>query len=93
MTITKEPEGYVLDEARERARQRLVAKRDFGRHLITFIVVNGLVVATWAVTGAGYFWPAWMIGLWGIGLLFHGWDVWRPITDREVDAEIGRRGL
>lgn len=91
MTITQEPEGYVLDEQRERARQRLVAKRDFARHVITFVVVNALVVATWAATDSGYFWPAWMIGLWGIGLFFHGWDVFRPITDRAVDAELDRR--
>lgn len=91
MTTTKEPEGYVLDEARERARQRLVAKRDFVRHAIVFLVVNGLIVATWVSVGGGYFWPAWMIGLWGIGLVFHGWDVWRPITDRDVDAELDRR--
>jgi hypothetical protein len=91
MTVIQEPQGYVLDEERERARQHLVAKRDFAWHLVTFIVVNGLVVATWVAVGSGYFWPGGMFGLWGIGLLVHGWEVWRPITDRDIDKELDRR--
>ena len=81
MTTTKEPEAYVLDEVRERARQRLVAKRDFVRHLIVFIVVNGLVVATWMSVG-GYFWPAW-----NKSPIPHS-----PITPRDIDAETLRQG-
>jgi hypothetical protein len=36
---------------------------------IAFAQVNALLVAIWAFTGAGYFWPAWVIGSWGLALL------------------------
>ncbi len=34
--------------------------------LLAYIVVNSLLVALWAVTGAGYFWPAYVIAAWGV---------------------------
>jgi hypothetical protein len=37
--------------------------------LAAFVVVNLLLIAVWAVTGAGYFWPIWPILGWGVGLL------------------------
>ena len=81
----------VVDE-REAARQRLQAKRDFGSHLVAYVVVNIFLVVVWAVTGAGYFWPIWVIGGWGIGLVLHAWDVFwrRPVTEADIDAEMAR---
>jgi hypothetical protein len=45
-----------------------------------------------ALTGAGYFWPAWVIASWGAGLVLHAWDTFlrRPVTDADVDAELRR---
>jgi hypothetical protein len=34
-----------------------------------FLQVNVLLVAIWALSGAGYFWPAWVIAWWGLALL------------------------
>jgi hypothetical protein len=45
---------------------------DFGEHLRVFIAVQLLLVAIWALTGAGYFWPVWPFMGWGIGVLVHG---------------------
>jgi len=83
----------VSNRAREEARKRIVAKRDLATHAVVYVVVNGLVVLTWAFTGSGYFWPAWLIAIWGAGLLLQAWDVlWRrPITDADIDAELGKR--
>jgi hypothetical protein len=77
---------------REAARQRLVARREFSAHLVAFVVVNGFLIAIWALTGAGYFWPAWVLGGWGIGLVLHAWETFvrRPITEADVDAEVLR---
>src|SRR5918995_2385670 len=36
---------------------------------LAFAQVNGLLVAIWAFTGAGYFWPAWVAVWWGLALL------------------------
>jgi hypothetical protein len=80
------------NEERRLARKRLIDRRDFVSHLIAYAVVNGFVVFVWAITGAGYFWPAWLIGLWGIGLVLHGIDTFfrRPITEDDVDEELHR---
>jgi Domain of unknown function (DUF1707)/2TM domain len=45
---------------------------DFRSHLRTFLAVQLLLVAIWALTGMGYFWPVWPFLGWGIGLLAHG---------------------
>ena len=81
----------VLRE-REQALERLKKRRDFKGHLAAFVVVNVAVWAIWAVTGAGYPWPAWLTGLWAIGLLLNGWDVYMrpPITEADVERELAR---
>jgi hypothetical protein len=45
---------------------------DFAEHLRVFIAVQILLVAIWALTGAGYFWPVWPFMGWGIGVVVHG---------------------
>jgi uncharacterized membrane protein YecN with MAPEG domain len=77
---------------REQARRRVQAKRDFASHLVVYLVVNAMLVGIWAVTG-GYFWPAWVMGLWGVGLVLHAWDAFwkRPVTEADVDRELRRR--
>jgi hypothetical protein len=80
-------------EERRQARQRVAARRDFAKHVVTYLLVNALIVVMWASTGAGYFWPGWVIGAWGVGLALHGWDVYlrQPVTEADVDAELRRR--
>jgi len=77
---------------RDRARKRIQDRRDFGSHLVAYVVVNAFLVLVWAFTGAGYFWPAWVLGGWGIGLVLHAWETFvrRPITEADVDAELQR---
>src|SRR5215217_8789738 len=33
-----------------------------------FLQVSALLIAIWAVSGAGYFWPAWVLVWWGFAL-------------------------
>ncbi len=86
-----ESETPALTE-RQLARKRVQARRDFGSHLVAYIVVNALLIVVWASTGAGYFWPVWVLAGWGVGLILHAWDVFvrRPVTDADVDAELRR---
>lgn len=81
----------VVDE-REAARRRVHARRDFSSNIIAFVVINAALVAIWATSGAGYFWPAWVLGLWGVGLLLHAWNTFvrKPITEDDIDVELRR---
>ena len=82
-----------VDRDRDAARKRLEKRRGLQGGFVAYIVVNAFFVMVWALTGAGYFWPAWVIGGWGIGMLLGLWDYWRgPITERDVDEELRRMG-
>ena len=84
-------EGDV--DERQQARKRVEARRDFGAHLVSYLMVNAFLILVWAVTGAGYFWPIWVIGGWGVGLALHAWDMFlrKPVTEADVDAELTRQ--
>jgi hypothetical protein len=86
-----EDTGEVCE--REAARRRVQTRRDFVSHIAAYVVVNVFLVGVWAFTGAGYFWPAWVIGGWGAGLVLHAWDAFlrRPLTEEDIDAELQRR--
>ena len=92
-TSTAAESGIEPTTERERVRKRLQDRRDFGSHLVVFVVVNAFLVAAWAITDSGYFWPAWVLAAWSIGLVLHAWETFmhRPVTDDDVDAELQRR--
>jgi adenylate cyclase len=70
--------------------ERIQAKRAFGRHATIYVAVNLLLIAIWAITSRGYFWPIWPLLGWGVGLgvnyrraFYH-----RPISDEEIRREV-----
>jgi len=67
------------------------AKRDFTSHVVDYVAINAFLIGVWALSG-GYFWPAWVIAVWGAGLAVHAWQtfVHRPITELDVDADLSR---
>ena len=76
---------------RDRATTQLRKERDFRGHLLVYVLVNAFLVAIWAVTDIqGFFWPVFVIGGWGIGLVMNAWDVyWRhEITEEDVQREM-----
>lgn len=87
--------GVALDAGHDRveARKRLEARRGFMSDAVAYVVINAFLIAIWAFTGAGYFWPAWVLAAWGAGLVLHAWDVFmrQPITEADIDDEL-RRG-
>jgi hypothetical protein len=88
MTTTEQ-----VPDLRERALVRLRKKREFLSHLSLYLIVNAFLVGIWAMTGAGYFWPIWFILGWGIGVFFHGWDVYaRPPSEERIRREMDRLG-
>lgn len=80
------------EDLRKEARERLKKRRDLGAHAVAYVVINSMFVAVWAFTGAGYFWPAWVLLGWGVGLVLNVWDVYfrRPITETDIDREVQR---
>lgn len=44
-------------------------RHDAGHGWGGFVQVNVLLVAIWALSGAGYFWPAWVMAFWGLALV------------------------
>jgi 2TM domain len=83
-TVTKE-------ELRQRAVTQLRKKHDFAANVLAFVLVNGSLIAIWAFTGAGFFWPIFPILAWGIGLFFHAWDVYQqPPTEERICREMDR---
>jgi len=80
------------DALREAAVTRLRKKRDFGMHVLVYLLVNGFLVVIWAVTGADFFWPIFPIAGWAIGLAANAWDVYgrRPISESEIQREMER---
>lgn len=80
-----------VDDLRALARARLVKRREFTAHIAAYVFVNVFIVAIWAFTGAGFFWPVFPILGWGIGLFFHGWETYsEPLSEERIDREVER---
>lgn len=79
-------------ELRERALVRLKKKHDFHVHLAIYLVVNAMIVAVWAMTSAGFFWPIFPMVGWGIGVMANAWDAYgsdEP-SERQISREMER---
>jgi hypothetical protein len=77
--------------ARDRAVEQLKKRRDFRGHVLVYVLVNAFLMAIWVMTGPhGFFWPVFLIGLWGIGVVMNAWDVYwrRDITEEDIQHEI-----
>ena len=75
------------DDVRKEARRRLEERRGFSTHVVTYLLVNGMLVAIWAMSGAGFFWPIFPILGWGIGIAFHAWDTFRRSEPTEARVQ------
>jgi 2TM domain len=78
--------------SRSEAVKRLEKKRGWTSGMFAYVVVNLFLVGIWAVTGRGYFWPGWVLGGWGIGMVLGFWDAYirRPISEVDIATEMRR---
>jgi uncharacterized membrane protein len=53
-------------------------RRDFLSLLASSALMVAVMVTIWAVTGAGSFWPIWVIFGLGVALLGSAWRAFRP---------------
>ena len=87
--ISKLTEEQIYEEAKKRVK----AKKDFYVHLSVYICVNAFLVIIWAVqTPGGFPWFIFPMGGWGIGIVFHGLEVFffsrrgdRSAVEREAE--------
>jgi hypothetical protein len=85
---TQRLETATDDKSWIAARKRVEKRRGLEGALIAYVIVNAGLIAIWAGSG-GYFWPGWVLGLWGIGMIMGLWDYFRrPVTESDVDAEV-----
>jgi hypothetical protein len=82
------------DEAlREQAIEQLKKRAEFLNHLAAYVLVNGLLVVVWYLTGRSFFWPVFPLFGWGIGLFFHGVETYRrPFSEERIRHEMQRLG-
>lgn len=61
----------AVPDRRRQAARREAAWNGYSDHLRSYLMVMALLVAIWALTGMGYFWPIWPALGWGIGIASH----------------------
>jgi F0F1-type ATP synthase assembly protein I len=67
MTAQEKEEAELRRMAEKRVRERM----ELLSHIVTYVLINGLLVVIWWLTGHGYPWFLWITGFWGLVLLFH----------------------
>ena len=84
------PARPTMPPDHQAAIERIETKRAFGRHARIYVAVNFLLIAIWAITSRGYFWPIWPLLGWGVGLGVSYWNTFlrRPISDDEIRREL-----
>ena len=58
-------EEQIYEEARKKVRVR----KRFYSGLATYLIVNAVLIVVWALTGQGYMWFLWPLGIWGVFVL------------------------
>jgi len=52
----------------------IAEKRGLQWHVISYVVVNLVsIILWWILTPDTFFWPLYLLGAWGIGLIAHIW--------------------
>ena len=86
--MAKEPsEEQIYEEASKRVKEK---KRFYGG-LVTYLIVNAVLIVIWALSGRGYPWFLWPLGIWGAFVLgdFFRISVFREKSDHEaIEREV-----
>lgn len=77
-------------DTKRRARELAQARYWLRWHVVTYVLVNVGLLFTWWNTGMGYFWPAFPIFFWGIGVVVHYLRAYRRGGYGWIDRETER---
>jgi 2TM domain len=81
------------DILRAQAIRQLKKRRDFGAHVLVYVLVNTCIVVVWLMTNSGgFFWPVFPMVFWGIGLVMNAYDVLRTddFSEDRIQREMAR---
>ena len=96
MTMSSPPDAGPrpgTTDLRQLAVTRLRKRRDLYAHLLAYVLVNLFLNAIWLLTNpGGFYWPMFPMFGWGIGVVFHVWDVYWPgePAEERIDKEMAR---
>ena len=63
------------DEKLKRAKNKVQELKGFYTHLLTYLVVNIVMIIINLVTNPNHLWFYWVTVFWGIGIIFHAVSV------------------
>lgn len=87
-----DPGGSELDLEQMRAVAQVQRWHDFKAHVSAYVLINAGLIAFWARTGRGAFWPGVSLAAWGLGLSSqHFLNAYSPISEIQVRRELRRR--
>jgi serine/threonine protein kinase len=98
-TELRQRRGVALTEEeliRRKVAKRMKARQDFIGNLTSYILVNGVLLAIWFFTGAGFFWPFFPLFFWGLGVVGNGIDYYSKYgpgvhkVEAQFEAEVRR---
>jgi len=64
------------DKRYEEAKAHVNEIRDFYGHVVTYLVINAILLVINLMTSPGYLWVKWPLLGWGIGIAFHAFSVY-----------------
>lgn len=77
-TTTNAASGRDPEKAEKEAFRYVRRLKGFYAHLFQYVMVVGFLAAINLVIAPGYLWFLWVAGGWGLGILAHGFGVFRP---------------
>jgi fatty acid desaturase len=85
-------EDLTSDDPRTAAIARLKAKQHLAYKAGSFAVLTVFFVAIWAISGAGYFWPAWIMVGFAFALAGELWSFYsrKGITEADIEREMSK---
>ena len=80
-------------DSKEAAVRRIRKRKKLNKQWQVYLFINLIRLLVWGLSGGGYFWPIWVIGFWGLSLVWEQWRFDHPekaITEQEIQDEISR---
>jgi class 3 adenylate cyclase len=88
LPVTASPRRAPAQRARTKTGS--VLAKSVRIHATIYVLVNVMLIAIWAASGGGYFWPIWPMLGWGIGLGGHAAPLLAGVGTRRAPSEIAR---